>query len=129
VPEASHGETRVADVLIRYIETEREGLSHFYAAGAPLTGEWCYLADAEFLPELEVAVAALLDNSETRGIFERTAALLGVPWNEGGMVTLLDAQLENGKMLLERAPDVATADPGLLRKLRNATDAEHSGSD
>lgn len=112
------GEDTFVDVVVRYIEFERDGEVHFWAAGAPLDDEWCFLARAEFLAELEIAARAIVEQVDTREIFLRMAALTGVPWNDGQMVPLLESQDRGARELMRKAPGVAEADIDELRRTR-----------
>lgn len=113
------GEASIADVEVRYLEIERDGEPWFYSAGAPVADEWCYIADARLLEELEPGTAAILIDAVTRGIFFRCAALLGIPWTDD-MVPLLDTQMHAGMELLARAPEMARRDPEELRRIRDS---------
>lgn len=108
----------IADVVVRYLEAERDGEPHFYAAGAPLDDEWCFLARAERLDELQIAARAIVEQPETFEIFRRCAALMGVAWTEGSMLPLLEAQDRNGRELMRKAPRTAQADVEALRRIR-----------
>lgn len=110
----------LSDFYVRYLETDRDGYRHFYAAASPVREEWCYLADAVQLEELQVASRALLEDETTRAIFVRCSALMGIDWNEAGMVPLLQAQLENGTELMAKAPNATRADPEQLRTIRGS---------
>lgn len=114
------GEDQVADVAVRYLEIVREDAPYFYAAGAPIADEWCYLADADDLRELELGCGAILADEVTGGIFVRCAALLGFAWDEDlDVVALLDMQMHTGMELLAAAPRMAQASPEALRRLRD----------
>lgn len=112
------GEETLSDIRVRYFESEFEGKVHVYAAGSPLTDEWCYLADSPSLDELEAAVEIVLGNEDSRKVFIRMAALLGVPWSEGEMLPLLAEQEAGARRLFETAPDTAERDPEELRRIR-----------
>jgi hypothetical protein len=123
VPQSSESlvaEELVADVSVRYVEIERDGKPWFYAAAAPVADEWCYLADADDLHELELGARAILGDETTRGILVRCAALMGIPWSEDlEIVPILDEQMRRGMELLVSAPGMAEADPEQLRRLRD----------
>jgi hypothetical protein len=110
-------EAVIVDVAVRFVERLADGWC--FAIGAPVTDEWCYLADSASLVELEAAARVVLEDAASRGIFVRMAALLGVAWPEGGMLPLLDEQQRSARRLMERAPDTAEADPEELRRLRD----------
>lgn len=110
----------IADVTVRFIEADTGGGPHIYAAGSPLSEEWCYLADSASLEELEIAVRVVLEDKAARDVFVRMAALLGVEWNEGDMVALLYEQELGARRLYAEAPDTAEADPEELRRMRRA---------
>lgn len=112
------GEDTISDIRVRYFESESAEGVHVYAAGSPLADEWCYLADSASLPELEVAVELVLRNADSRAIFVRMAALLGVPWSDGEMLPLLAEQEAGARRLFETAPDTAERDPDELRRIR-----------
>src|SRR5258708_894628 len=52
----------------------------FFAIGSPVKGECCFLAGAFNLEDTKSQITMLLDDPETRTIFTKMAALLGVEW-------------------------------------------------
>lgn len=119
------GEETIADIAVRYLETE-EG--HFFAAGSSISDEWCYVADATDVGELQLAVKAILGRNPTRSIFIRCTALMGCEWSEVEMVPLLVKQEQEGKRLMETAPATIEQDPAELRKIK-AQAAEDAARD
>ena len=119
------GEETIADVQVRYLETI-EG--HFFAAGAPVAEEWCYVADATALDELKTAAQAIVGRQRTRSIFIRCAALMGCPWSETAMVPLLVQQENQGRRLMETAPATMDQSTAELRKIKKQA-AEETARD